>query len=86
MAAVKTFERLQKVELKAVKGNEELRFRWTFESKSQNQIVQFDLPSGHAMALLSALKKLQAQHGWKMPSYARPSRRPKLTVVRPSDD
>jgi hypothetical protein len=85
MMPTNVFERISKVRLEPRDGNSTLRFHLTFQtSLSRPEIVQFDLSSDGATALLYALKGLQAKHGWRMPSYARPSNPPTLTVV--SDD
>ena len=79
---------LSKVRLEPRDENLVLRFHLTFEPSSQNrngQLVQFDVSSDQAMAILNALQTLQARHGWRLPSYRRKGR-PNLRIVETDDE
>jgi hypothetical protein len=79
---------LSNVRLEPRDENSVLRFHLTFASSSQNrnsQVVQFDVSSDHAMAILNALQTLQAKHGWRLPSYRRKGR-PTLKIVQNEDE
>lgn len=79
---------LSKMRLEPRNENSVLRFHLTFGPSSQNrssQIVQFDVSSGAAMAILNALQTLQAKHGWPLPSY-RQKGRSTLRIVETDDD
>jgi hypothetical protein len=80
----RTFSGPSELELKAVNGNADVSFRLTFQSSSPPQTVQFVMPSGHAMAILSGLQRLQRLHGWPIP-HRMPRGKPNLRIVS-SDD
>jgi hypothetical protein len=74
--------KLTTIELKPLNEGERLQFRLCIESGLNVQTVQFEATSDAAMALLSALERLQIHYRWRMPSY-RPRRgKPKLSVVK----
>jgi hypothetical protein len=78
---------LSMVRLEPRNENSVLRFHLTFGPLSQSrngQVVQFDVSSGAAMAILNALQALQAKHGWPLPSYRRKGR-PTLKIVETDD-
>jgi hypothetical protein len=86
MARLHVFGGFSQAEFLAVNENSGLRFRLTFQSSSKTDVVQFDLPSGQAMAILHALQTVQRRRGWRMPYGPPQHRRPNLKVVRPSSD
>jgi hypothetical protein len=47
------FEGLSKIRVKATDENQSVRFHLTFQSSSKPGVVQFEVPSAHAMAFLS---------------------------------
>jgi hypothetical protein len=77
------FEGLSRIQLSPRNGNSTLHFRLTFRSSSKTDVVQFELPSDHAMGILSALQNQQRRYGWPIP-HRPPPGKPSLTIV--SDD
>ena len=83
MATTHVFDgKLTTIELKPLNEGERLQFRLCIQSGSNIQTVQFEAKAHQAMAILSALERLQATFGWRLPSYRARRGKPKLSVVK----
>jgi hypothetical protein len=83
MVRTHNFDGFSRLQLSPRNEKSTLHFRLTFRSSYKTDVVQFELPSGHVMEILSALQAMQRKHGWPLPSHAG---KPDLTIVSSDDD
>jgi hypothetical protein len=71
--------RLTKIRISPNEERTKLSFAMTFDAQPRQ--VEFEVPSGHAMALMQALQSLQVRHKLPMPKPTRTAGKPVLRLV-----